>query len=209
MRQLTVSVSTLRGSQAKTPDQRAPSTVCFVRCVESTFVIADACVSPVVKARSALAGLKIPVAKTSSPASDSAGGVAAKNKRQGVGISDEGAAVDSNAKSQLSQLGARAEKSKASNGPLQAAKQVQFTPPHLPGVGGPHGTRRQPQGAHGMAEQALRNAQPKLRQDARQNVKRPADPAKVKAGFEAASRAMAEAVQKKQSMAGALRSHEL
>ena len=163
---------------------------------------------PVVKARTALAGLKIPVPKTASP-SDSAGGVSAENKRPGVGISDEYAAVDGDAKSQLSQLSARAEKFKASSEPLQGAKQVQFTPPHLPGVGGPLGTKRQPQGAHKMADQALRNAQPKLQQGARQNVARPADAAKVKAGFEAASRAMAEAVQKKQSMAGALRSHEL
>jgi hypothetical protein len=129
-------------------------------------------------------------------------------KQSRVGSSGEGAAVR-DVKSQLSQLGARAAKSKASNAPLQAAKEVQFTPPNLPGVGGPLGKSRQPHGAQEMAGQALRKAQHKTQPAVRKKVEASTDPAKIKADFEAATRAMTEAIQKKQSTAWALHSNEL
>ena len=153
------------------------------------------CAFPVVKARSALAGVQIAGSKASSSTFDNA---AAGQ----VG-------VDSDAKSQLSQLGVRAAKSKANNRPPQIPKEIEFTPPPLPGVGGPLGKRRTPHGAREMAQQALRTAQAPTQQDARQHAGRSSDPAKMKADMEAASRALENAMQKKLSMAEALHSTEL
>ena len=153
------------------------------------------CASPVFKARSALAGVQIAATKKSTTTPNthpSSGG-------QGV--------VDSDAKSQLSHLGIRAAESKASNRPPQAPEKIQFIPPPLPGVGGPLGKRRTPQGAREMAQEALRSAQGRQQQNARQHAKEPSDSVKLKASMEAASRALTDAVQKKLSMREALQAH--
>ena len=153
------------------------------------------CAFPVDKARSALAGVQIPGSKASSSAFDKAA----------TGQIGE----DSDAKTQLSQLGIRVAKSKASNRRPQSPKEIKFTPPPLPEVGGPAGKRRTPQGAREMAEQALRTAQAPTQQDARQHAGRSSDPAKLKMDMEAASRALENAMQKKLNMAKALHSNEL